>query len=54
MDLTNFPHLITKTDVAANDKIFLVRFAELLRETQNLKIDQEVLDDMLQSLYKTS
>ena len=46
--------MITKTDVAANDKDFLSRFSELLRETQNLKIDQSVLDNMLQSLYKTS
>lgn len=39
LDLTNMPHLVTKTDVNANDKDFLDQFTELLRETQNLKID---------------
>ena len=54
VDLSNYPHLITKTDVAANDKEFLSRFTELLRETQNLKIDEQVLDNMIKSLYKAA
>ena len=40
--------------VAANDKEFIHEFSELLRETHNLKIDQSVLDNMLQSLHRTS
>ena len=35
----DLPHLITKTNVVANDKNFLVEFTDLLRQTQNLKID---------------
>ena len=54
VDLSNFPHLVTKTDVAANDRDFIFQFTELLRETQNLKIDPTVQENMLQSLYKTS
>ena len=54
IDLRNVPSLTTKTDVAANDKDFIVKFSELLRKTQNLKLDQEVLDNMLQPLCKVS
>lgn len=54
LDLSKQPDLVTKTDVAVNDKTFLDKFSHLLRETQNMKIDQSVLDNMLKSLYKAS
>ena len=50
LDLSNHPHLVTKTDVAANDKNFLQQFTELLRDTQNLKIDESVIDNLIKSL----
>ena len=40
--------------MAANDKEFLISFSNLLRDSQNLKLDEQVIDNMLKSLFKTN
>ena len=52
IDLSKQPSLVTKTDVDMNDKAFLTKFSDILRESQFLKLEQTVIDNMLQSLYK--
>ena len=54
MDLSNNPDLITKTDVVVNDKNFIEKFRELLRGTQNLKIDNKVIEHLINSLEKNT
>ena len=39
IDLAQKPGLITKTDVVANDRSFISRFADLLHESRYFKLD---------------